>query len=107
MNIKQRGRTIRETLAQMPDRDYAMVSIDNDTKGTTRGCFVEMPRDFAAQAIVDKTHRLATAEEIEQHAAEQRAKSEAIRREDMERRQPLNLTVYAGDKPRAERSEKR
>jgi hypothetical protein len=107
MDIRQFAKKVRETAEALPlGRDHYMMSLDSDTKGTAAGSVVCMPRFEAGRGIVEQTHRLATPDEIDAHLADQKAKGDAIRQEDVERRFPLNLNVFAGhqgEKPKAER----
>jgi hypothetical protein len=98
MDIRQTAKAIRETMEAMPDRDVYVVSVDNWDKGTTAGCIVQMSRATAARGLVERTHRLATPEEIEVHLVDQKAKGDAIRQADLESRFPLNLNVYTQGK---------
>jgi hypothetical protein len=106
MDIRQNARAIRETIETLPDRDIYLVSIENWDKGTTPGCTVQMSRASAARGLVERTHRLATPDEIEAHLADQKAKGDAIRQADMESRFPLNLNVYSGQPGQAPKAER-
>ena len=64
--------------AELPNETVWLCSLDNHEKGTTAGRVVPTDRENAAVRIVEKTHRLATEEEIAADAEEQQRKREAI-----------------------------
>jgi hypothetical protein len=52
-----------------PGQPVWLVSMDNDHKGTHSGAVVQCSTDLAAQRIADRTHRVATQEEVDVNSA--------------------------------------
>lgn len=89
-------RTVRSTEKNLPEGDFQyVISIENEDQGPncSPGRVVEVPREQAAQRIVEKTHRLATEEEIETFRNGQRAEAERIAKVEFDKRQPIAITV--------------
>lgn len=72
-----------------------LCSIDNEEKGTKAGAIVECERKLGAQRIVEKTHRLATAEEIAKELARSEKQLERDRARGI-RRAPKTVLLQTG-----------
>ena len=58
---------VREQAAALPEDWYYVISVDDPSRCVVGGAVSQVSRQAAAELIVARTHRLATAEEIEQH----------------------------------------
>jgi hypothetical protein len=86
----QKVRLQREALA---DEYPVVISVEStDSLQCT-----EVTQAIAAKNLVDGTHRLATPDEIAAWRADQKARAEAIRKAELDKRQPI--VVYAGQPP--------
>jgi hypothetical protein len=69
MDVKQHNQDIadavRELSPRYPDDTVIVMSLTNRDRNSTAGRVVEVNVKQAAKLVVEKTHRLATAEEIE------------------------------------------
>lgn len=78
MDMKSFRAKVRETRDTLKDKWPWLVSVENLEKGSTAGAITQADQDTAARCLVEGTHRLATAEEIEAHqTAEAAARKEA------------------------------
>lgn len=67
MNIKETLRAQREIMATLTEEWPYLMSVDNVERGSTAGAIVQCDRAGAARCLFEKTHRLATREEIQAH----------------------------------------
>ncbi|CAB4130813.1 hypothetical protein UFOVP130_36 [uncultured Caudovirales phage] len=63
-NIKAFWAAVRHEAEALTDEFYYLMSLTDPTRGLVGGVVVQASKATAAQALVQKTHRLATSEEI-------------------------------------------
>ena len=91
-NIRAYWAAVRKETEALTEPFYYLMSVEDPTRGLVGGVVVQVTKDAAAQALVKKTHRIATPEEV---AASQ--KTEAAKREEYaeaERRRMALLPFY-------------
>jgi hypothetical protein len=64
LDIKRHWAAVREAAAQIPEEFTYVISLDDSTRGCVGGVVCHVSREVAGRCIVEKTHRLATKEEI-------------------------------------------
>lgn len=90
---------------KFPDRTSVfLTSLETET-GAKAGVVTEVDLPNAARFLALNTHTLSTDEEIAAHSDFQKSESQRIAKAELERKQPINLTVTSGDKPKAKRDE--
>lgn len=94
INIAARFRAVRAEEARLkeetPELYFWMVSLEDPTRDMHGGVMVQVNRYKAAEATIDRTHRMATSEEIAKHlSAEEVVRNKA---EDLARRRELLLS---------------
>ena len=73
-NIKAFWAAVREHSAALTDEFYYLMSLTDPTRGLVGDVVVHVTREAAAKALVQKTHRLATPEEVAAWEAAERKK---------------------------------
>jgi hypothetical protein len=74
---------------------YVFVATLPARHGAAGGVLVEVAREDAAKLLVDKTHRLATPDEVAKYRAEEEAMRQANLRQERERRMLVMLQPEA------------
>ena len=67
MNTELYWNNVKATAGNIQEEFPWVMSLDSREKNTTAGTVTQCDRMLAAARIVDKTHRLATAEEVRAH----------------------------------------
>ena len=80
MDLQKYWNDVRAEVAKLPrQRIYYLVSIDNPDKGITAGRVMDLSdAKQVARRIVERTHVLATAEQIAAHQVDQERQSEEL-----------------------------
>jgi hypothetical protein len=74
-----------------------IVSLDNETTGSSAGKISAALRPYAARWIVQGDARLATEAEIAQYHSDLRARTDAINRVELEKKQTVRLETAVSD----------
>ncbi len=94
MDLNRYWRKVRAIERSLPggagDPVY-LVSLANETSGTLPDRVTSAEREYAARWIAGGTHRLATAEETERCHAEIKARTDAILKAELEKKQTVRL----------------
>jgi hypothetical protein len=94
MDLKKLWNAIRTVEASLPGKDgdpIYIISVENEVTNTTAGSISAAPRQYAARWIATGTHKLASPEQIEQYHAELKARTDAINRTELEKKQTVRL----------------
>jgi len=81
---------VRESAVGLPEETW-LISLDNREKGSTSGRVVQATRDTAAKLIFERTHRVATENEIRAYLSEQEKVREGILEAEYQRKQHFAL----------------
>jgi hypothetical protein len=100
MDLKRYWAAVRKEEAGLPgapDEPVFIVSQDNELSGTTAGKVSAASRQYAARWIAGGTHKLASPEEIERYIADLKARTEAIAKAELEKKQTVRLETAVSD----------
>jgi hypothetical protein len=100
MDVNKYWRAVREAekgLPGGPDDPVYIVSIDNELAGTAAGKVSAASREYAARWIAGATHKLASVDEIDRYHSELRARTDAINRTELEKKQTVRLETAVSD----------
>jgi hypothetical protein len=79
-------RAQRETLAKAHPSGYLLVvSLDDPQRNVTPGAVCEVSVGDAARLLIDRTHRVATPDEVNAYQNRQGVEQSRIRRDDLDR----------------------
>lgn len=90
-NIREYWAAVRRETANLPEFPW-VTSLDDPSRGMVGGCTTQVSRETAGELLVQKSHRIASEEEVA--AFWKRCEEQAAKYAEIERKRLLNSLVH-------------